>query len=203
LENFNTEIPQTPALTAIRRFRHTVLVKTEQLLDGAAPASTGERADARVPALALLSASLEELKVAEEELRETNVQLEKRRVEGDSQATYYRALFLNAPFPAFITDVRATILEINGRAAELFRREAHLLERKPLAALLDTPSRDAFRQQFARLSPDLTVTDWELTFRRTGDVPIRTTASLSQISDPAFGHPKVLYWALQVGRVEN
>jgi PAS domain-containing protein len=224
MENVHAEFPQTPALTALRRFRHTVLVKTEQLLQAASPPAAlasvepveygqyvdgvdhsehAELGETRAPALALLAASLEELKVAEEELRESNVQLEKRRLEGDTQATYYRALFLNAPFPALITDSRATILEINERAAELFRREAHLLVQKPLPALLELTCRSAFRQQFARLSPDRNVADWDLTFRRTGDVPIRTSASVAQIYDPMCGHPTVLYWALRVVSVEN
>jgi PAS domain-containing protein len=80
--------------------------------------------------------SLEELKVAEEELRVQNATLETQRVSINDKVRHYRQLFMYSPAPTFVTDVYGTIQEGNLAAAKLFRREAPHLEGKPLVTLL-------------------------------------------------------------------
>src|SRR6185437_4674764 len=62
---------------------------------------------------ALLMASLEELKVAEEELRMQNAQLADGRAREDRELHHYRQLFTYSPAAALLTDRRGAILEAN------------------------------------------------------------------------------------------
>jgi PAS domain S-box-containing protein len=62
----------------------------------------------------------------------------------------YAALFANAP-ACIVTDAAATIQEVNPAAAALLGREPRYLARKPLAALVALPERQAFRRQLAAL----------------------------------------------------
>jgi hypothetical protein len=68
--------------------------------------------DDSVPALAgLLMSALEELKVAEEELREQNERLHERRLADERRLRHYEQLFMHIPAPALLTDMNANVLE--------------------------------------------------------------------------------------------
>src|SRR5829696_5653355 len=123
-------------LQALVQYRYAILRRATALLDDEASIPLVERADAVPNLSALLTSSLEELKVAEEELRDQNDRLVAQRATVDEHTRHYRQLFIHAPLPALITDRHGTIQESNLAAAKLFRREASYLERKPIAALL-------------------------------------------------------------------
>src|SRR4051812_23288373 len=90
---------------AIARCRYIVLRRASEIL-GEEPATTIEtRPDALTNVSALLMTSLEELKVAEEELRLQNAMLEAQRAEVDQRVRHYRQMFLHSPAPAFVTDI--------------------------------------------------------------------------------------------------
>ncbi|MGH7620620.1 MAG: PAS domain-containing protein [Gemmatimonadaceae bacterium] len=182
---------------ALARYRHTVLLRTSELLsDSAAPVPPSDRADAFPAATRLLMSSLEELKVAEEELREQNATLVAMRAAEDRRLFYYRRLFLDSPAPAFITDLNGTIIETNLEMAALLRREAPLLEGKPLVALIMPDDRAKFRKQLARLVTLGSLREMGLTLGRMGDLPINVTASVKIV--PGLGPTRsgVLYWQL-------
>jgi PAS domain S-box-containing protein len=187
------------ALEALVHCRRTVLQRATTLFEAPGDIPFVERADA-IPSLsALLTTSLEELKVAEEELREQNEQLIAQRSTTDEQTRHYRLLFLHAPAPAFVTDLYGTIQESNLAAARLFRREAQHLERKPLAALLAPDRREAFRRQLTLIAKTVDgVRDWPLTMQRMGDVPVLVHAAVEVVPGVGATRSGLLYWMLHV-----
>ncbi len=187
----------TDTLQALVRCRHTVLQRATALLDPPTKIPLVEQFDA-VPRLsALLTTSLEELKVAEEELREQSEKLMDQKAAIDEEARYYHGLFLHAPLPAFVTDRYGTIREANLAAANLFRREANHLERKPLAALLPPDRREAFRKQLQLVTAD-GVRDWPLVLQRKGDLPVTAQATVRVVPISGASGSAVLYWMLRV-----
>ncbi len=188
------ETESNPTLSALARCRHTVLTRASEVLDGSSDCPPAHRADALPAVTGLLMTSLEELKVAEEELREQNALLGAARAAEDERLFHYRNLFLHSPLPVLITDLYATILETNLAASELFRREGRYLERKPMAALVEVGQRDAFRKQVSRLAADSMVTDWRLVLHRMGDTPVEVRATVSVVPLLGATSSGVLYW---------
>jgi PAS domain S-box-containing protein len=186
-------------LEALIHCRRTVLRRAMTLMEEPADIPFAERVDA-IPSLsALLTTSLEELKVAEEELREQNEKLLAQRAATEEHTRYYRQLFLHSPSPAFVTDFYGTIQESNLAAAKLFRREASHLERKPLAALLPADRREAFRRQLTLVSKAVDgVRDWTLIMQRVGDVPVTVHAAVEVVPQVGATKAGLLYWMLHV-----
>jgi len=182
---------------SLSRGRYAVMARANALLTN--PQSTADGvAGADVQAVSgLLMTALEELKVAEEELRIQNATLEAQRAGVDDRTRHYRQLFLDAPVAGLLTDIYGTIVEANAEAAAMLRRETRHLERKPLAALVPMETRDSFRQQFARLSPDDGVQGWRFAVTRAGHIPLQVHATVKLI--PGIGPTRsgLLYWALR------
>jgi PAS domain S-box-containing protein len=192
----SSEVETVDTIGAIAKCRYLVLKRADQLL-GETP-NPAEAVD-RLPGVSgLLMTSLEELKVAEEELRLQNSVLEAQRAAVDERVRHYRQLFLHLPLPAFITDNYATIREVNLAASTLFRREAKHLERKPVSSLLVDEYRNEFRSQLSRAMSSEGVNDWRLVVKRVGDLPIEAHATVSRIPDLGPTHSGLLYWVLAV-----
>jgi PAS domain S-box-containing protein len=192
-----TNLDGNDTLEALVHCRRTVLKRATTLMEERADIPFAERVDAIPTLSALLTTSLEELKVAEEELRDQNEKLIAQRTESDEHTRYYRQLFLHSPAPAFVTDFYGTIQESNLAAARLFRREANHLERKPLAAFLAPERRDAFRRQLTLISKTVDgVRDWQLVMQRVGDVPIIVHAAVEVVPDVGATKSGLLYWML-------
>lgn len=188
------------AFGALVRARQTVLTRASALLDPEQTLPLAEQYDALPAMTGLLMTSLEELKVAEEELREQNMELLKQSDARESVVEHYRQLFMCAPVPAFVTDIYGTIIEANVAASALFKRDAQRLPRKPFAAMLAQTGREEFRRQLNRIKPDRGVDDWRLTLHRTGDDPVNVRATVSFVPNIGATRTGVLYWML---RVEN
>jgi PAS domain S-box-containing protein len=180
---------------AIARCRYLVLKRADELL-GEMPEAVDDQANRLSGVSGLLMTSLEELKVAEEELRLQNTVLESQRAAVDERLRHYRQLFLYLPTPAFVTDVYATIREANLAAASLFRREAAHLERKPLATLLANEYREEFRRQLGRATAGDGVRDWRLVVKRVGDVPVEVHATVARIPGIGPTDTGLMYWLL-------
>jgi PAS domain S-box-containing protein len=190
-------------VSALAECRHTVLRRATNLLTPANIPFT-EQFDALPSVSALLMTSLEELKVAEEELRQQNERLLQQRAAVDSRLDHYRRLFLHAPAAAFVTDTFGNIHEANLAAAALFRREANHLDGKPIQALLPSETREAFRRQLARLSVEnADVRDWRLVFQRVGDVPIPVNATVHFVPGLGRTGAGALYWMLRVADIAD
>jgi PAS domain S-box-containing protein len=185
-------------IAALARYRQNVLLQASTLFRGRGGIPFAENFDALPNVSSLLLSALEELKVAEEELRAQNNMLLEQRSAVESRLQRYYELFQHSPAPAFITDVHGAIQEANLAALSLFRREAKHLEHKPIQALVAVSSRDEFRRQLARLQTEMGVTDWRICFNRTGDAPVTVSAAVSFV--PGIGRTAAggLYWMLRV-----
>ncbi|HVX38042.1 MAG TPA: PAS domain-containing protein [Gemmatimonadaceae bacterium] len=190
-------IDTNPTIDALARCRQTVLARASQVLDSDTLQAGPQRPEKLQDLVALLMTSLEELKVAEEELREQNDRLRSQRVAIDERLRHYHMLYLHAPEPSIVTDLYASILELNYAAAELFRREAQYLERKPLASLVAPESRDAFRRQLLHFPVDDATRQWPLVLRRMGDVPVTVRATVRRVPDLGTTRSGILYWVLE------
>ncbi|MEP6491773.1 MAG: PAS domain-containing protein [bacterium] len=183
----------TETIEALSIFRYTLLRRADDLLQNETAAVDGEN-----PALqgvsGLLITSLEELKVAEEELRAQNTSLLAQRAAIDERTRHYHQLFLHSPAPTLITDIFATVHEANFAAGKLFKRDRLHLERKPLAALIAPTYRDEFRRKFGYLSSQNGVRDWRLSISRVGDLPIDINATVKLVPKLGPTASGVLYW---------
>ena len=147
-----------------------------------------------VPRLsALLAASLEELKVAQEELSRQQEALVESQTKDERLLTYYRMLFELAPTATIVTDLNAAIRDVNGAACTLLKREAHLLHRKPLTALVRREHRQSFRVGLARLAITKGATNWVFALERHTDVPLTVRASVNIIPDRSLGSGSLLW----------
>jgi PAS domain S-box-containing protein len=196
--NSENALDESGLVFALNQARTAVLQKATSLMRPSAPIPFAEQFDALPSVSALLMTSLEELKVAEEELRQQNTLLHAQRAEVDERVFYYRQLFLHSPAPAIVTDLQGAIQAANRAAGLLFRREADLLVNKPLQALMPTENREVFRRQLARLSTDDGVADWGLVLHRVGDVPVRVSASVQFVPGVGRLGSGALYWLLRV-----
>jgi PAS domain S-box-containing protein len=125
--------------------------------------------------VALLSVSLEELKVAEEELVQQNEELLLTREAVESSSRLFRRLFEEAPLPYLVTDTVGMIQHANHAARVLFKRPAELLEGKPLLAFVPLDRRATFREAINRLQLVDVAHDWRVTLLRHGDGPVPVT----------------------------
>jgi PAS domain S-box-containing protein len=175
-----------------------ILQRATTLMHSPSDLPFAEQYDALPGVSALLSSSLEELRVAEEELRQQNNLLIAQRAAVDERVHHYRQLFLHAPVPAFITDSYGTIREANIAASRLFRREFAQLEQKPLQVLIPVAARENFRRELARVSPEDGVSDWRFVVQRVGDVSIRVSAAVTAVPELGKDGRPLLYWSLRV-----
>jgi PAS domain S-box-containing protein len=145
---------------------------------------------------ALLAASLEELKVAEEELVQQNEELLLTREAIEATSRHYRRLFEDAPVAYIVTDVVGIIRHVNDAAAMLLRRPTDMLEGKPLINLVPLDRRSSFRDAINRLKLVDAAHDWRVTLLRHGDapVPVSMEARISQGENPG---EDLICWALR------
>jgi PAS domain S-box-containing protein len=188
------ELQSSTTLDALVRCRQVVMTRTNDVLTTATPETARQDGDTVQALTGLLMTSLEELKVAEEELREQNNVLAELRAAGDMQVHHYRQLFRHIPAPALVTDTYATILEANHAAEHLLRRDAGHLERKPLAVLLHPKSRGDFRARLSRLVTSEDSRHVCLTINRYGDTPVDVEATVSIVPDLGATRSTALFW---------
>ncbi|HEY8833105.1 MAG TPA: ATP-binding protein [Gemmatimonadaceae bacterium] len=144
-----------------------------------------------------LIAALEELSIAEGDLRSKYEVLIEAHRQLQQQRERYHALFQSAPDPYLVTDRKGTIEEANAAAGELLGFPSAFLVRKPLFAYLDAESRAEFGDRLDRLTSSGRFDKWALTLEaRDGIlVPMEATASLD-------GHGSIC-WLLRDARVRR
>jgi PAS domain-containing protein len=183
----------TTTADVLARGRQVLLGRAQQLV-GRMTDPDVDHAESLQASAALLTTSLEELRVAEEELREQNDRLRKLHAAEHEKVYHYKELFRQLPFPLLITDRRATILETNAIAAKLLKRDARHLERKPLCALLDPSERDDFRKKISRIDDVEGPIRWSLVLLRKGDLPVVAQATVSVVEGLGSGRGGLLSW---------
>ena len=143
-----------------------------------------------------LATSLEELKVAEEELFSQHLKNEATKAEQERRLSYFRALFHHAPTPLILTTTDGSIRASNAAAAALVMRDTYRLEGKPITALVPPESRPEFRRQLGLVAEAGGVTTWCFTLLRQADSPVRVEASIDLLPAEIVG-ARAFYWHLR------
>ncbi|HEY7393284.1 MAG TPA: PAS domain-containing protein [Gemmatimonadaceae bacterium] len=187
-------LESTTMIDAVARCRYAILTRAHALLNDTDVTHDQPPAETVRGLSGLLMTSLEELKVAEQELRAQQATLVAQREGIDARTHHYRELFLHTPAPALVTDTMGTIHEANIAAGRLFRRPSDELERTAIPSLLPRDDRDEFRRQLSRFSARDGVRDWRLTIHRVGDLPLIAHATVQFVPDLGPSSSGVLYW---------
>src|ERR1043165_9118639 len=183
--------------------RRRMLQHASALFSDAKSVPFVEQYDALPKVSGLLVGSLEEVKVAEEELIAQNHALAEQREALERQIRRYRQLFEHAPFALVVTDLYGTVQEINAAATTLLKRSEIALERKPIAALVARELRSDFRDRLNKLRIVGAVHDWRFVIQRPSDAPLEVSASVAVV--PGVGHTDsgLLYWLIQPAASDN
>lgn len=145
----------------------------------------------------ILVSSLEELKVAEEELVERSAQLIHLREELELRIENARQLFDLAPACLLVTDQYGTILEANHSCRMLLKRDSSALERQPFARFIPLNERRTFREKLARINNVDGVTDWRLKLVRPTDAPLHVSATVRNATPPDATGGARLFWSIR------
>jgi PAS domain S-box-containing protein len=132
-----------------------------------------------------LIGALEELNIAEEELRLQHDALLDAHRNLEVERERYRTLFHFAPDPYLVTDERGTIEEANAAAGSLLGVECSDLAKKSLLPYLDSDARRGFHAQLGSLREADKLDKWVLTIQsRDGrSVPVEATVSVGPSAD--------------------
>jgi PAS domain S-box-containing protein len=109
-----------------------------------------------------LQHALEELHIAEEELRQQNEELAAARLVAESERQRYQELFDFAPYGYLVTDAAGTIQEANRAVATLLSVPQDFLVGKPLVGFVTDKDRTPFHVQLTRLTGLQRFEDWEV-----------------------------------------
>jgi PAS domain S-box-containing protein len=143
----------------------------------------------------MLVASLELLKVAEEELREERRASAARSTANERRITHLAALFDLAPAALLLTAVDTTVREANQAAARLLGWDSYELAGRRLSDMVSAPQRTGFREQLACAVDIGSVAAWSFRIDRHRAAPAVVSAAVSLISDAVAG-TRGLYWSL-------
>jgi PAS domain-containing protein len=146
---------------------------------------------------AILVSSLEELKVAEEELVERTEALADLRDELERRVFGALQLFELAPACLLVTDIYGTILEANRASQQLLKRDIQVLERQPMARFIPIDERRSFRDALGRVVASDGVSDWRLSLVRPTAGPLTVSATVRLVRSVSGGAQQRLFWSIR------
>lgn len=184
-------------VTTFAQQRQMLLKHTADVLcpDSNETASDGSPRELKLSAI--LVSSLEELKVAEEELLERTEALADLRDDLERRVRGAHQLFDFAPACLFITDIYGSITEVNRACQLLLKRDFSDLERQPLARFIPSEERRAFRDGLARIASTDGVSEWRFMLVRPTDSPLPVSAAVHVVRTPGAQNAAMLYWAIR------
>jgi PAS domain S-box-containing protein len=149
-----------------------------------------------LPDLEALHTALEELQVAEEEMRQQNEALLATRHALEMERQRYAELFEFAPNGYVVTDAAGGIREANRVFATLLQVAAKFLVGKPLVSFIAEERRSAFRSELNRLRTDERVGEWETRLQPRDSAPLDVAVSVAVVRD-AKGETAALRWMVR------
>jgi PAS domain S-box-containing protein len=155
-----------------------------------------ERMELLDEALRHLGTTLEELSVAEEEIRQQNEELMAARVAVEAERLRYQELFEFAPDAYLITDANGVIQEANVAAGHLLRVLPRFLTGKPLGLFVTREGCHLFQSALTWLSREDADQDWEVCLRPRGGDPIDVALKVATVRD-GRGRLLGLRWLLR------
>jgi PAS domain S-box-containing protein len=176
--------------------RREILDRAVHVLDSDREVAIAVESETVRETTALLTVSLEELKVAEEELLQQNEELLLTRDAIEATSRHFRRLFDDAPLPYVVTDICGIIRHANHAAAALLKRPAEMLERKPLLTLVPLDRRSSFRDAINRLKLVDAAHDWRVNLLRHGDGPVSVSMDV-RLSPGAQDGEDLICWMIR------
>jgi PAS domain-containing protein len=189
-------------VSAFSQQRQVLLKHTADLLAADTNRVRQQTIEREAKLSAILVSSLEELKVAEEELSERVESMAEIRDQLEQRIQGAQQLFDLAPAPLLVTDIYGTISEANRASQLLLKRDFMMLERQPLARFIPVDERRAFRDGLARLIETNGVSDWRLLLIRPTAAPIVVSAAV-QVAKSIGSDQQKLFWSLRVVNAEK
>jgi PAS domain S-box-containing protein len=150
----------------------------------------------------VLSAAFEELAVALEELRATDVEQQRQceawldeRVALEAECQRYQDLFTHAPIGYLVTSLNGTIRQANATAAKLLQMDEKWLTGRALALFVPDGQRRAFRSAIAQLRENQQRHLWELRLQPWSGPPFDAELIIA-IDQGQDGRPLALRWLI-------
>jgi PAS domain S-box-containing protein len=140
-----------------------------------------------------LASTMEELRVAVEELRQTNDALRDSRADVEAERRRYRELFDLAPDPYLVTNLQGVIREANRAASVVLNIDHQFLVGKPLVVFLPREGRMAFRSELARAREATGIGEYDLRLKPRKLPPIDAAVRVAVVRDQ-WGQPAALRW---------
>jgi PAS domain-containing protein len=188
-------IPSDEVATALSYQRQTLLKHVATVLSTVDARVTEQVSEREAQLSAITASSLEELKVAEEELTERTLALADLRDQLEQRLNAATQLFELAPPCLLVTDVYGTILQANRAMRGLLRLEASALHRQPLARFIPLDARRGFRDGLSRIAGMDGVSDWRMLIVRQTDAPVEVSAVVQVVRGADTPSGTALYWA--------
>lgn len=143
-----------------------------------------------------VSTTLEELRVAEEEMRSQNEMLADAQETSQEWRLHYQDLFDAAPDAYIVTDLLGVISEANLSAQSLLGLSLRFLVGKPLAGFVPAGGRQDFRRLLLDITRDSSGREHELTLQPRKQAPVVVSATVALIQRMG-GSPTGLRWLLR------
>lgn len=140
--------------------------------------------------------ALQELQIAEEELRQQNEELATARTALETERQRYRDLFEFAPDAYLVTDLLGVIQEANAAADKLLQTAPGRLVGKPLANYIGRQEKHEFRLGLAKIARAAEVDTWESKLNRLPGGEFDGEISVAPAWD-ASGRAIALRWVLR------
>lgn len=144
-----------------------------------------------------LANSVEELRVAEAELRQQADALAAAHAEAEAGLARYRELFEFSPDSYVVTDAQGVIREANRAAGAMLELAPQVLLGKPLATFIPTKDRRAFRQELLKVLQLGARRDWELTMQPRRADPFPALITVATAPPSSSGEPPLLRWLIR------
>lgn len=143
-----------------------------------------------------MNSTIEELRVAEEEMRAQNEALVASRDTVETWRHHYEDLFESAPNAYLVTDLQGVVREANQAAVGLLGLSKRFLKGKPFATLIPEEDRQAFRLLLLEMPRSPETVEREIRIKPRRREPLEASVTLSVVRDPQ-GLPSSLRWLVR------
>jgi PAS domain-containing protein len=184
-------------VSAFSRQRHELIARVARLMSHDDFLERVQHARGAPEIAELLSTSIEELRVVEEELREGQSTIADLRETREERVRGTRRLFDLAPAALLTTDAAGRIQEVNRAAAAMLRATQGSLEGVALDRFIPEREREKFRLGLSRVPGVDFVENWRLTIESVGDGTRAVSATVHVVRANERAEAVTLYWSLQ------
>ena len=143
-----------------------------------------------------MNSTIEELRVAEEEMRQQNEALAAAHDVLATWRHHYEDLFESAPDAYLVTDMDGVIREANQAAVRLLGLSKRFLKGKPFATFVPDEGRQAFRPLLLEMAQASETLEREMKIRPRRREAIEVALTVSVVRDP-HGRPTGLRWLVR------